>query len=158
MLSQSCWSSGHGPQVMNGLCLSQLPLTVLVDEAALFCCISPGRMFSGIEMHFSASFPPASSLRVFLEAHSWFFCLLAFLQVNVCICSQAVSMCFIYLGACLHSPFFIFSYLHVILILCLQHGLPTAVFFHTWWLFPFFRVKIFLCFSLQVPKPGYLPA
>lgn len=87
-----------------------------------------------------------------------FFCLLAFLQVKVCICSQAVSMCFIYLGACLHSPFFIFSYLHVILTLCLQHDLPTAVFFHTWWLFPFFGVKIFLCFSLQVPKPGYLPA
>lgn len=76
-------------------------LQFLVDEVPLFCCVSPGRMFSGIEVHFSASFPPASSFQYFLQL-TWvwwvFFGCLAFLQMNLCICSQAVTMSFIYLG------------------------------------------------------------
>lgn len=97
-------------------------LQFLVDKVPLFCCVSPGRMFSGTEVHFSASFPPASSLQVLLAAHlGFFFCLLAILQMNLYICSQAVSMCFIYLQACLHSPFFIFF-----LSSCYIDFVPTA--------------------------------
>lgn len=47
-------------------------LLFLVDEVPLFCCVSPGRMFSGIEVDFSASFPLASSLQVLLAAHLFF--------------------------------------------------------------------------------------